>query len=330
MNSPIIMPTEGEEKFVYLGERGYMELLADVMAYGCDTPDRTGVGRRKLFERFLRFDLRKSFPAFTSRSTPPRSAIIEFWKFLNGIPDLHTQLSKEGINFWKGNTTREFLDQRGLHHLPEGHAGKSYGFQVRHFGGDYDDNFQPKGGIDQLRKIYDTLAKDPFDSRLLLSMWNPEQEQDMALPPCWWGHQFLTTIDKSGRNVLNLNVNSRSADLVFGTPYNVTQYACYLAAMAETQDMIAGVLSCRLTDAHVYGRPEDLTRAPSQNNSASQFLFVQELLAREFSEERVTLDFKRPLNNLDDLLNLTFDDFDIGNYHPNLAPFETPRPTMAV
>lgn len=329
MTEKLILPNEKPD-IVYFGEKGYLQLLADIMEHGSNTPDRTGVGRKKLFERFLRFDLRDGFPAFTVRNTQPKPAFKEFWLFLNGELDVHTKLSAEGINFWKGNTSREFLDARGLEKLPVGHIGKSYSFQIRNFGGDYDENFNAIGGTDQLSNIYNTLKNNPYDSRIMLSMWNPEQEHEMSLPPCWWGHQFLVTIDKNGNNVLNLSVNSRSADLLFGCPYNVPQYAIYLAAMAKAHNMIAGEFSCRFTDVHIYGKDGDLDRPQSENNPASQFRYVKETLSREYSDEKVTLKFNKDLNSLEDILSLKFEDLEFINYNPNLTKYVETRPQMAV
>lgn len=323
-------PTPGGPAIVYQGEKGYLTLLADILEYGSEVPDRTGVGRIKLFDRFLRFDLRDGFPLLTHRNAPPRHAFKEFWAFLNGITHIHTYLSAAGINFWKGNTTRDFLDKRGLKFLPEGHGGKSYGFQVRHFGGDYDTQFNGRGGVDQLANIYYTLKNDPFSSRILLSMWNPQQEAEMALPPCWWGHQFLVTLDRNGNKVLNLAVTSRSSDLLFGGPYNIAQYAIYLASMAHATGMIAGELSCRLTDVHIYGKRADLGMSATPNK-ASQVRYVQETLSRPISASKTTLTFNKSLDTLDDLLALDFDrDLCITGYTPHLSEYATPRPSMAV
>jgi len=323
-------PSPNGPQTVYFGQRGYLQMLADILEYGCDVPDRTGVGRRKLFMRQLRFDMRDGFPLPTYRSAPPRIGLEEFWLFLSGNPYLHTELAKKGITIWEGNTTREFLDNRGLTFLPEGHGGKSYSFQMRHFNGEYDENYMPTGGTDQVARIFNTLRDNPFDSRIILSLWNPAQEDEMALPPCWYGHQFLVTLDKDGNKLLNLTVNARSADTLFGTPFNVTQYAAYLCAMAEVQGMIAGELVCNLTDAHLYGKPEDLQRPAEECREESQFHFTKEMLEREFSEEPVTLKFAKPLKTFEDFLSLTAEDFIFENYHPNLSKFKTKRPKMAV
>tara|TARA_Y100000310_G_C20639228_1_gene792925 strand:+ start:735 stop:1775 length:1041 start_codon:yes stop_codon:yes gene_type:complete len=315
---------------VYCGEKGYMQLLRDVFEYGSEIDDRTGVGRQRTFSQTLRFDLRDSFPLFTVRNTPPEKSIHEFWAFLNSVVHIHPYLEKKGVPFWKGNTTREFLDNRGLHHLPEGHFGKSYGFQLAHFGGELDENFEPKGGINQLQNVFETLAKSPFDSRMISSMWNPSQLDEMALPPCWYANQFLTTLDNRGNKVLNLSVTARSADLIFGTPYNVCQYGCYLYSVSKAQKMIPGELSCHLVDAHIYGKKADLHLPESEVHSSSQMRYAVETLSRKHSHEKVGININKELNSLKDVLALNADDFEFTNYHPNLDKYETKRPTMAV
>jgi thymidylate synthase len=64
--------------------------------------------------------------------------------FLRGQTDTKI-LEDKKITIWSGNTSRDFLDKRGLSHLPEGDMGRGYGHQMRNFGGT---DIQP--GFDQL------------------------------------------------------------------------------------------------------------------------------------------------------------------------------------
>lgn len=114
--------------------KNYIELLRDVVENGVDKPDRTGIGSRAVFGRMLRWDLSKGFPIQTTRKVPLRIAFEETMFFLRG----HTQtklLEDKKINIWKGNTSREFLDKRGLNHLPSGSLGYGYSHQWRNFNG---------------------------------------------------------------------------------------------------------------------------------------------------------------------------------------------------
>lgn len=315
----------------YHGEAGYLQMMRDILEHGVVVPDRTGVGRRKIFDVKLCFDLREGFPASTVRMAGLRVAQREFWAFLNGVTLIDQYLRNLGVvvgdetvtlengdvvakTIWSGNTSREFLNGRGLGYLPEGHMGKSYGFQFRHYGGDYDENFCPVGGVDQIAKVFNGLKNDPFGSRHVVTLLNPAQEAEMALPPCWHTHQFLAIPQKDGSVLLNLKVYSRSADTLFGTPFNVQQYALYLSAMAKALGYVAGILTCELTDAHLY---------------ENQIEYTRETVAREiFQAPKLVI--KKELSTLDDVLSLDLTDFELVGLVVNKKPYMAKRPAMAV
>ena len=39
-------------------------------------------------------------------------------------------------------------------------------------------------GVDQLKKVIDTIKNNPDDRRMLMVAWNPTDLDEMALPPC--------------------------------------------------------------------------------------------------------------------------------------------------
>jgi thymidylate synthase len=299
----------------YREEAGYLDMMRDILAYGCRVPDRTGHDRIKLFSCTLEYDLSQGLAASTVRNAPPRFSFEEYWAFLNGVVFIHPYLSAKGIDIWEGNTTREFLDGRKLTFLPVGHMGKAYGFQYAHFNGVYDENFNPTGGVDQIKNVFEQLRVNPFSSRHVVSIWNPSQEAEMALPPCWWAHEFVVTLNAKGEKVLNLQAISRSADVLFGTPFNVSQFSIYLCAMADALGYKRGLLSCLLIDAHLYG---------------SQVKYVEETLTREFSGDKPTITFNKPMKTVEDLRALTWKDIVIGEFQVNKTPYIEKRPKMAV
>src|SRR6056297_1527248 len=120
---------------IQYNETGYMNILSSVFHRGKDFPDRTGIGCRKLYGEYLVFN--KPFVFSTVRRMGIKNAWEEMRLFLSGETDTKI-LEAKGINFWKGNTSREFLDSRGLYHLPEGSLGKSYSYQWRNAGGSVD------------------------------------------------------------------------------------------------------------------------------------------------------------------------------------------------
>ena len=112
------------------GEIQYNMMLHSALN-GAHTPDRTGVGCRKVFDTNIRWG--KDFPFCTTRPLGIKYAWEEMRLFLSGNTDTKV-LEEKGIMFWKGNTSKEFLEKRGLWYLPEGSLGTSYSHQFRNAG----------------------------------------------------------------------------------------------------------------------------------------------------------------------------------------------------
>lgn len=285
----------------YHGESGYLDLLTDILDEGNDYPDRTGVGCRKVFDRKLVFDLSQGFPLATVRHTPLRIAMEEFWFFLRGHTNTKILESKR-VHIWKGNTSRDFLDSRGLQHLPEGDMGKTYGYQLRYF-----------GGYDQLKESLNSLKKDPYGRRHVISMWNPADFDQAALPPCWWAHQFYVSKEDSVDH-LNLKVFSRSADCLFGLPFNYQQYALYLSIVAKWLDMAPKTLSCDITDAHLY---------------SNQIEYAEETVLRDVYGP-CSLIIHKDINTFEDIIGLQWEDIELNHSQINMRPYVAQKPEMAV
>jgi thymidylate synthase len=118
-----------------------------------------------------------------------KGIIEELLFFLRGETDTK-KLEAVGVNIWKGNTSREFLDNKGLNYLPEGSLGKGYGYQWRNFGGT-----EINKGIDQISNAIDLIKNNPDSRRILVSAWNPLQQSEMALEPCHCLFQFYVFYD---------------------------------------------------------------------------------------------------------------------------------------
>lgn len=301
---------------IWQNELGYLDLLNHTLRFGTMTPDRTGVGRIRVFGQVLEFDLKDwSFPIFNHRPMPYRHAFEEFWFFLNGGTNTK-ELEEKGVKFWQGNTSKDFLQKRGLGHLAEGSYGKAYGFQLRHFNGKLLDD-EAWDGVDQIRNLVKGLQEDPYGARHVVTMWNPSQLDEMALPPCWYDHQFvMTTYDEW--NVLNLRVTARSADLLFGTPANCFQYGVYLMAMASLLEVAPGTLTIMIGDAHIYGNQID---------------YVCETLTRRKDVDETlvkAVQWDHEIESVEELLALKWDDIMLRGYEPIRTPYKTPKPPMAV
>lgn len=286
-------------KELYENEAGYIDLLKDTKTHGVLTPDRTGIGCYKGFDTKLVWD---RFPSSTIRPMGLKYAWEEMKLFLSGNPDTKI-LEKKGIMFWAGNTSREFLDSRGMFNYPEGSLGKSYSCQWRKAG----------GSVDQLKNLAEGLVKDPYSRRHAIDLWGVSEQEEFPLLPCWYRWSFF--VEKVGdENILHLKTHSRSCDLLFGMTQHSTQAYMFLMALASMVGMRVGNLIHDFIDVHIY---------------KNQLEYVSELVTRDCGEHGTVI-LEADLQNLEQLVSLPVQAFIREGYFPNRSEFKTPKPDMAV
>lgn len=293
---------------IFFGESQYMQLLASTLVAGQFIHDRTGVGTLAMFDGKIKYQ-QGEFPFMVTRSVPTRMAFEEFWFFIRGETQTK-ELENRGINFWKGNTTREFLDSRGLTDLPEGDYGKAYGYQFRN-------------NPDQLFRLYEGLRDDPYGRRHLVTFWNANDLDEMALTPCHHTHQFICLPSSDGTPILHLKLINRSLDIVFGYCFAAQQYRLYQIAMANLLGYGVGELSVDLSHVHVYANQIDYAL-----EMIDIWTNIPDVTDEDYDIDRVHLNKK--LNTFDDLVGLTWGDWEVippKNYESSI---KTPKPKMAI
>ena len=172
-------------------EKQYISLIKKCIDHGVNSSDRTGVGTKSLFGEKLEFDISKTIPVMTTRKTAFKTCMKEMLWMLRGQTDANI-LKKQKCFIWDGNTTREFLDNRGLNHLPEGDIGALYSFQLRHFGAEYktcNDDYTGQG-TDQLAYVINEIKTNPTSRRILFNYWNASDIDKGCLNPCHVLFQF--------------------------------------------------------------------------------------------------------------------------------------------
>jgi dihydrofolate reductase/thymidylate synthase len=240
---------------INIEEERFLDLLHEVVDHGVQRADRTGIGTLSCFGRELRFDLSAGhLPMITTRPLSLRIIFEELMWILRGQTD-NTILQAKKIHIWDDNTSRKFLDSRGLH-LPEGDIGASYGFQMRYFGAAYVDcKTTPVGGFDQLYNVINLIKTNPTSRRIVINLWNPAQLSDMALPPCVYGYQFYVA-----HNTLSCKVIQRSSDVALAGSHNCTSAALFTRLLCSVTGLKPGELIWSPGDIHVYLNQVDAVR----------------------------------------------------------------------
>ena len=256
--------------------KAYLDILdniyrncGDIRHNRTGIPD-IGLGHGATFEH----DMEMGFPLITTKKMGLKNIATELEFFLHGITD-KKWLQDRKCNIWNEWANPVKVKAQYDMHLPttslsptdllhsimdnERDLGPIYGFQWRHFGGEYQwnpkridknptDNFNPqKPGIDQVANAIDKLKNNPNDRRIIVSAWNPTDFPYMALPPCHMMHQLIV---RNGK--LNLIWTQRSCDMFLGIPYNIASYALLLLLYAKEAGLKPGILKGELHDAHIY------------------------------------------------------------------------------
>jgi len=274
-----------------INENGYLNLLKLVLNNGTKKQNRNGF-TISYFGSILKFNINNglSFPLLTTKKVFIRGIIEELLWFLRGSTN-SKELEEKGINIWKANSTREYLDSVGLFNYPEGELGPIYGYQWRKF----------NGKIDQLRYILEELELNN-SRRILMSAWNPVQLKEQALPPC----HILYNFHKNGEK-LNCMMYMRSADLFLGVPFNIASTALLCMIIAKVMGMKANEICISICDNHIY--KEHMEQ-------------VKEQLTKEIYDSP-EIEIKKEIDNskylsIDEKIKwieeLTFEDFELKNY----------------
>lgn len=275
----------------------YINMCKNVLNHGEDREDRTGTGTYSIFGGQMRFDIRKKIPVLTTKRVPWKSCIEELLWFLRGDTDSNI-LSEKGVNIWKANSSRQFLDNVGLQHLDEGDCGANYSFQWKHFGAEYTDkngDYNDKG-IDQIKYIENLLKTDRTSRRIFLSAWNPCDLKNTVLPPCHVSAQFYV----NNNNELSCHLYQRSCDMFLGVPWNILSYSILTYLLAFRNGYKPGWLIHSTGDTHIYKDHIEQMRKQINNNvlSAPMLHIKDSVKDKKWNE-------------------ITIDDFDMIGYFPH-------------
>ena len=234
-----------------LDEYQYIDLIQTILEKGHNESGRNG-NVKAIFGTSMRFNLSNNkIPILTTKKLAWKTCLKELLWFISGSTD-NKILKQKNVKIWNENASREFLDSRGLQHLAEDDLGPVYGHQWRFFNAPYDNchtDYTNKG-VDQLKYIIDSL-KDPntrTSRRLIMSAWNPQQLDQMALPPC----HVLAQFNVFDGDKLSVALYQRSGDVGLGVPFNIASYAFLTHLIAHHCNLKASEFVYFLGNAHIY------------------------------------------------------------------------------
>jgi len=250
----------------------YDDALKEILEEGTErTNKRTGIKTLSVFGMCKRYRLDKdAFPILTRRKVWPKSVFAELVWFLSGST-CNRDLSMLGCNFWTPWVDHEFEKKHGF---AEDCFGPVYGFQLRHFGGEYGNgigglsgtqdamtpgnmpNCYGIGGFDQLKWVVERIKEDPSCRRTLWTMWNPQDVAKMKLPPCHMLYQVL--VDDQRR--LTGIMYQRSCDFPVGVPANIQFYSALTVMIAQQTDCTPHEFVHMTADSHIYGDQIDAVK----------------------------------------------------------------------
>ena len=232
-------------------ENHMLHVFNYILKHGDVASNRTGVPTKCIFGTHMRFSLaNNTFPLMTTRRMFLRGIFEELMFNLRGQTDT-TILEKKGVNIWKTNTSREFLDSRGLSDMPVGDMGHTYGFSIRYFGADYKtckDSYEGQG-YDQLKQLISDIKHNPTSRRLIISLWEPNKQERATLPPCVYQYQFYVSGDGTR---LSCMVTQRSSDIITALGWNVASCALFTILLASVCDKTPHELILNIGNAHIY------------------------------------------------------------------------------
>lgn len=245
----------------------YLDLLQDILNNGEQKDDRTGVGTISVFGRSIRFDLRESFPAVTTKKLAWKACKGELLWFLEGSSDERrlaeiTHGSRDGTTtIWTPNALAPYWEPKAKY---EGDLGRVYGVQWKHwqtpvahkeetFKDDYGSQYNRQGSLhiketDQIKNLIEGIKKDPNGRRHIINAWNVGELDQMALPPCHVMSQFYVNKNKE----LSCHMYQRSVDVFLGLPFNIASYALLTHLIAQVCELKVGELIISMGDTHIY------------------------------------------------------------------------------
>lgn len=226
--------------------QAYLDYLHYVLENGVKTTNRTGVDTISCSGYMLVHNMEDGFPLLTTKKMGIKNIASELEMFIKGIT------SKKWLQDRNNTIWNEWCNPQKVPYAndpetlakmaAEDDLGKVYGYQWRKF----NDNTETG---DQLKTVINTIKEDPTSRRLIISAWNPNQLNEMALPPCVLGYEFICYPEL---NTIDIIWAQRSVDSFLGLPYDLAEAALFLMLICKETGYKPGKVIGMLGNCHIY------------------------------------------------------------------------------
>jgi dihydrofolate reductase / thymidylate synthase len=285
-------------------EYQYLSILEEILNTGNERKTRNAI-TYSIFDTKLTFDVSEYYPLITTKKMFMKGVVEELLFFLRGDTN-SKHLEEKGVNIWKGNTTKEFIEKCGLPY-EEGDMGNCYGFQWRHYGAEYKDchtDYTGKG-YDQLKNIINLIENDPSSRRIMMTTFDPSKVHKGVLPPC---HSLILQFYIHNKRI-SCKMYQRSVDSFLGEPFNISSTSLLLYIIGHITGLKPYKVTIDLGDTHIYSDHieqvrEQLTRIP--------YKFPKLKIKKDIDLEMKTDD------KLKFIENLQYEDFELIDYISHL------------
>jgi len=285
----------------------YLRALEYILENGKNKNDRTGTGTKSVFGYQMRFDLRKEFPAVTTKKLAFRGVVSELLWMLEGSSDerrlaeIRYEDKRENLigkrTIWTANANKQGKELGYTNTDLVKDLGPIYGHQWRTWNA-------VNGYVDQIANVLEGLHNNPDGRRHIVSAWNADKVDVMALPPC---HAFFQFYVCDGE--LSCQLYQRSVDAPLGLPFNIASYSLLVYMFAQILGLKPGEFVHTSGDLHIYHNQIDA---------------VSEQLKRDPLPGPTLI--MPAFTNLEELLQTKTSDYELMNYnhHPAIdIPFAT-------
>lgn len=308
--------------------QNYHELLHKILedGYVYEDPNRKDVFRKQINRYEMSFDLTDTLPILTTKKVYWKKAIGELLVFLSGKTDIQA-LQEKGVGFW----SKDLDNFNKRKQTPNSNdLGKIYPYQMRNFGGEYD----------QIKELIKTLRGNPMATKKLVTMWNPIDNHPLksALSPCHWSFEclvrplsmkeqftYLYDYNKVASNEeemlayynvpqheLSLKFNMGSSDVFLGLPINLVYYGALCHLLSGLLNFKVGELHASLTNVHLYDNAIGVAKTQLTRDSN---WFSQPYFTFSSKAKKLFKDFRVGVLTFDEfLLSLNIEDFEIEDY----------------